>query len=89
MSFLATKCFLNRAATLGDMIPLSYLFSKTLQSLQQANSFSYDLPGFISSFVVTRDDLRPDLLLSISDEWCFILELTVCFESNLRTNAER
>ena len=33
--------------------------------------------------------LRPDLLISVSDEWLYILELTVGFESNLRTNAER
>ena len=33
--------------------------------------------------------MRPDLLISISDKWLYILELTVRFESNIRTNAER
>ena len=33
--------------------------------------------------------MRPDLLISISDEWLYIIELAVCFESNLRTNVKR
>ena len=69
-----------------DCIPL--FIAKTFQSLRLANIFA-DLPGFISSSVVAGDDLRPDLLLSISDEWLSIIELTVGFESNLKTNAER
>ena len=62
--------------------------SKFFQSLQHAKIFA-DIPGYISPFVVTGDDLRPDLLISVSEEWLYILELTVGFESNLRTNPER
>ena len=70
----------------NDSTPL--FIAKSFQSLQHAKIFA-DIPGVISSSVVTGDDLRPDLLISISDEWLYILELTVGFECNLRTNAER
>ena len=62
--------------------------AKSFQSLQHAKSFA-DIPGYITRSVVTGEDLRPDLLISISDEWLYILELTVGFQYNLRTNAER
>ena len=62
--------------------------AKSFQSLQLAKIFA-DIPGYISPSVLTGDDLRPDLLISISEEWLYILELTVGFESNLSTNAER
>ena len=57
--------------------------AKTFQSLQQASIFDH-LLGFISSSVVNGDDLPPDLLLSISDEWLYISAFTVGFESNRR-----
>ena len=62
--------------------------AKSFQCLQQAKIFA-DIPGYISPSVLTGDDLRPDLLISILEEWLYILELTVGFESNLSTNAER
>ena len=48
-----------------------------------------DLPGFISPSVITGDELRPDLLLTIENKILYILELTVCFETNLKTNSDR
>ena len=42
----------------------------------------------IGSPVVTGNKLRPDFLISISDEWLYILEVTVGF-LNLTTNVER
>ena len=60
----------------------------TFRSLQHAKSFA-DIPGFLSTSVITRDDLRPDLLLSLSNKSLYILELTVGYESNLVSNAER
>jgi len=64
----------------------------TFQSLQYAKKFA-DLHGYISSCVVTGEDLQPDLLISklesILDKCLYILELTVGFESNIRTNAKR
>jgi len=51
------------------------------------------VPGYSSSSVVTGEDLQPDLLISnlesILDKCLYNLELTVGFESNLRTNAKR
>ena len=48
-----------------------------------------DLPGFISPSVITGDQLRPDLLLAIENKVLYILELTVGFETNLKTNSVR
>ncbi|CAB4041462.1 Hypothetical predicted protein [Paramuricea clavata] len=48
-----------------------------------------DLPGFISPSVITGDELRPDLLLTIENKTLYILELTVGFETNLKTNSDR
>ncbi len=48
-----------------------------------------DLPGFISPSVITGDELRPDLLLTIENNILYILELTVGFETNLKTNSDR
>ena len=67
-------------------LPLIYCLSI---SIFTSSNILADLPGFISCSAVTGDDLWPGLLLSISDEWLYILELTVGFESKLRTNDER
>ena len=48
-----------------------------------------DLPGFISPPVITGDNLRPDLLLTLKYTCLYILELTVGFETNLSINAAR
>ena len=60
----------------------------TLRSLQHAKIFA-DIPGFLSTSIITGHDLRPGLLLSLSNKSLYILELTVGYESNLRSNAER
>ena len=44
---------------------------------------------FISPSVITGDQLRPDLLLAIENKVLYILELTVGFETNLKTNSVR
>ena len=59
----------------------------TFRSLQQAKVFA-DIQGFLSTSVITEDDLRPDLLFSLSNKSPYILELTVGYESNLKSNAE-
>ena len=49
-----------------------------------------DLPGFVSPSVITGDEfIRPDLLLTIGNKILYILELTVGFETNLKTNSDR
>ena len=60
----------------------------TLRSLQHAKIFA-DIPGFLSTSIITGHDLRQDLLVSLSNKSLYILELTVGYESNLRSNAER
>ena len=70
------------------MIPSYCLLPELFRSLQHEKIFA-DIPRFISSSVITGDYLRRDLLLSISNELLYILELTVGFESNLKSNAER
>ena len=48
-----------------------------------------DIPGFTSPSLITGNELRPDLLLSIPQKCLYILELTVGFESNLLNNVTR
>ena len=47
------------------------------------------MPGFTSPSLLTGDELRPDLSLSIPQKCLYILELTVGFESNLLNNVTR
>ena len=48
-----------------------------------------DLPGCLSSCIITGDTLRPDLLLVTADRKLYVLELTVGFETNLNVNSQR
>ena len=82
------KVYLQQGRYTWPHKSIHLFIAKTFQSLQHAKIFA-DVPGYISTSVVTGDDLRPDLLKSISGNWLYILELTVGFESNIRTNAER
>ena len=54
--------------------------AKTLQPASNSNLF-VDLPGYKSPSIISSDIFRPDLL--------YILELSVGYESNLQTNADR
>ena len=56
--------------------------------MQNANLF-VDLPGYKSPSIISSDTFRPDLLLSISSDYLYILELSVGYESNLQANAIR
>ena len=62
--------------------------AKTLQPVSNSDLF-VDLPGFKSPSVISSNTFRPDLLLSISNDHLYILELSVGFESNLQTNVDR
>ena len=64
------------------------IIATTFRSLQHAKIFA-DIPGFPSTSIIIGHDLRPDLLLSLSNKSLYILELTVGYVSNLRGNAER
>ena len=62
--------------------------AKTLQPVSNSNLF-VDLPGYKSPSIISSDTFRPDLLLSISSDYLYILELSVGYESNLQANVVR
>ena len=65
-----------------------HFVASTLQSVR--NSYLYaDRPGFLSPCIITGDQLRPDMLLFIGKTTLFMIELTVGFETNVNSNAER
>ena len=47
-----------------------------------------DLPGYLSSCIITGDSLRHDMLFSTAGK-LYIIEVTVGFETNLANNAHR
>ena len=53
------------------------------------SSLYVDLPGFLSPCIITGDQLRPDMLLSIGKTTLYVIELTFGSETNLNSNAER
>ena len=61
---------------------------EALQTIQNAKLY-VDLPGYHSPCIVTGNNLRPDILLSTTDNILYIIELTVCFKTNLSNNALR
>ena len=48
-----------------------------------------DLPGYLSPSVITGDELRPDLLITLENKIIYIIELIVGYETNLLNNATR
>ena len=56
----------------------------TFQSVRNSTIY-VDHPGFISPSAITEDILRPDLLLVLPNKCLYFLDLTVGFESNIRT----
>ena len=56
--------------------------------LQNFQNIFADLPGFSNPSIITGDKHRPDLLPTTEDNWLYILELTVGYETNLRNNIE-
>ena len=48
-----------------------------------------DIPGYLPPSIITGENLRPDVLLKTNNNYLYILELTVGFESHLDTNATR
>ena len=66
---------------------LKFIATK-IRLLQHSNIFA-DIPGFLSTSIITGHDLRPDLILSLSNKTLYNLELTVGYESKLRSNVER
>ena len=66
---------------------LSFI-AQTLQSIKYAKLYA-DLPCYLSPCTITGDGLRPDIILSTTDNVLYIVELTAGFETNLHNNARR
>ena len=56
-----------------------------MQSIKSAKLY-VDLPGYLSPCSITGDKLRPCILLVTADNILYIIELTVGFEANLKSN---
>ena len=59
-----------------------------IQTIQCTKLYVY-LPDYLSPYIVTGSNLRPDTVLSITDNILYIIELTVGFETILSYNALR
>ena len=64
-----------------------HFVAPTLHTVRNS-SLHADLPGYLSP-CITGDQLRPDMLLSIGKTTLYVIDLTVGFETNLNSNAER
>jgi len=58
-------------------------------TLAEGFSLHVDIPGIPSPSIITNEDLCPDLLLKTKDNWLYILELLIGFETSLNNNEER
>ena len=78
--------FINRFALL--LLLLLLLLATSPKAVNESTIYA-DIQGFLSPSIITGENLRPDLLLRTNNNYLYILELTVGFESNLETNATR
>ena len=62
--------------------------ANTLSGLQSCSLYA-DLPTFLSPSLITGDSLRPDLSLISKNNDLYILELTIGFETNIKSNSDR
>ena len=60
----------------------------TLQTVDGSTLYA-DLHGFKSPSILTGDTYRPDLLLSCSNGYLYVVELTTGYETNLKNNVKR
>ncbi|CAB4005396.1 Hypothetical predicted protein, partial [Paramuricea clavata] len=82
------KTYLNEGRFTWRHDSVLNFIASILKSVNHCNLYA-DLPGYISPSVITGDELRPDLLITLENKCIYILELTVGFESNLLTNRKR
>ena len=72
-----------------DINSVLLCLSKSLSYLPDWSIYA-DLPSFPSPSLISRDTFRPNLMLhNKHTNDIYVLELTVGFESNLKTNSER
>ena len=65
-----------------------HFLAKSLQVVKGIALYA-DIPKFKSPSIITGESLRPDLLITSSDNCLYVLELSVSFESNLKNNLSR
>jgi hypothetical protein len=82
------KTYLNEGRFTWRHDSVLNFIASSLKSAKHSNLYA-DLPGYISPAVLTGNELRPDLLITLENKCIYILELTVGFESNLLINATR
>ena len=82
------KTYLNQGRFTWRHDSVLNFIASTLKSVDHSNLYA-DLPGYISPSVLTGDELRPDLLITLENKCIYVLELTIGFESNLLTNVTR
>ena len=76
---------LDRFSWRHDSI-LNFIANSLQPVINDRSSVYADVNGFLSPLIITGDNYRPDLLFPIQSRCLYILELTVCFESNLKNN---
>ena len=82
------KSYLNQGRFTWRHDPVLSIIASTLKSVQNSDLY-VDLPGYLSPSVITGDELRPDLLITLENKTIYIVELTVGYETNLLNNATR
>ena len=80
------QSYLERFTWRHDSI-LNFI-ATNLQTIRNSSLY-VDLAGYKSPSIITGETYRPDLLLSVSNECLYIVELTVGYESNLYNNVKR
>ena len=48
-----------------------------------------DIEGYMNPSVITSEENRPDIIATENESTIFVLELTVCFETNIDLNTKR
>ena len=65
-----------------------HFVASTVQTVRNSSLY-VDIPGILSPCIITGNQLRPDILLSIGKTTLYVIELTVGFETSLNSNTER
>ena len=82
------KSYLNQRHFTWRHDSILSIIASTLKSVQNSDLYVY-LPGYLSPSVITGDELRSDLLITLENKIIYIIELTVGYETNLLNNATR
>ena len=82
------KTYLEQGRYIWRHNSILNFLATSLKAVNESTIYA-DIPCFLSPTIITGEILRPDLLFKINNNYLYILELYVGFESNLETNATR